>query len=193
MCWVLGDTKGCVYQIFVHSNMLLVNSIQAVAVIITTAGVVEGPTDVSMNEEDQFISNLIQSTKHLSPDITERGIEFNVTSHVAGILGPERNKSVESIVPYSGHLQSIEAILNFHCDYLSSSDAAFDPLLSANVLSPASLELTIKDPSGHAVAVGGADSSLGIADMTTEWYDSYLDISNCTNNIFAQAYVLVAF
>jgi hypothetical protein len=87
---------------------------------------------------------------------------------ISGVLNHEQNVSSLQTIETTGLLQSIDAVLYYDSDELVYGDK-IQSLLSANALSPASLELTIIDPMGRAVAIGGADSSLGIADITTEW------------------------
>jgi hypothetical protein len=154
----------CIYKVFIHANALPVDKVQDIAIVITSAGVVHGSFNSSLTE----IAHLVESTKHQNPDVFR--FEENITYSTTARLGPEQNKTLFEAVSCDGYLSSITTTLIFEkLDDDADQKAHRDDLLVANVICPAALELTIVDPEGRAVAVGGADSSIGISAITTEW------------------------
>ena len=83
--------------------------------------------------------------------------------HIDATLSGGEFVNITSAVDTCTNLNSID--VSVHFKQVSSTAA---------LASPANLELTIVDANGHAVSLGGADTSVGIARITTEWPDSWL-------------------
>ena len=167
MCDVGVNGSGCIYKIYIHSNVLTSSETQSISLIVTTSGIVSGPTEIPFDEVFT-VDDQIGLTQRPHPDVIDEFTGFEVSLDISGELSHEQNISTVQVIDQTGFLESIDAILLFDIDESGHNGEGYS-LLNAAVLNPASLELTIVDPEGRAVAVGGADSSLGIADITTEW------------------------
>lgn len=170
----LGEGKkghtSCLYRVYVHANTLTESVSQKFAVIFTiprTASLY-GPVETSNWVR---IPDKPYTTFAPTPAFTVQNLAFN-----AKLAGTFYDK-YPFYVPFCTTLQKVDIWLTF--DHLDTGDTW-----------PSNLELTILSPSGNAVAIGGADSSLGLATKTTEWPDSW--INNESGAYYASINVAVA-
>jgi hypothetical protein len=147
-------TSSCTYEIFIRAHSLFAKETQNVALVVTTSGVVSDPKLTHEwfgdNKDDAPVSRHANVT-YMPFDVklaaTLRGADFASTSFN---------------IPTCGHLRLVKATLNYDHLHCGPGEAI-----------PSNIELTLQAPSGKAVSIGGSDSSVGKALITTEWPDTW--------------------
>ena len=147
-------SSSCTYDIFIRAHSLFAKSTQNVALVITSSGVVTDPQPTT----EWFGADIddAPASRHRNQTYTPFAIELKAT-----LRGTEYS-STSFTIPTCGHLRLVEAKLiydHLHC----GPDEAM----------PSYIEVTLQEPGGRAVSIGGSDSSVGKAKITTEWPDDW--------------------
>lgn len=156
----IEDNKGpCIYTIYIQSYSLPISEIkrQKFALVITTNGTVSEPELL----KDSLIIDLKASSPviiHQEPPIlSEHSLEVS-------LFGGESSHEIYNLT-YCTLLSAITVELQF------TNHGGADNW-------PYNLELTVVDPIGKGLALGGVDSSVGKAKIITEWPDEWMTRRN---------------
>jgi len=147
----VGDQKdgACVYAIYVHADVLPVKDHQRVAVVVTAPGTVSEPVPT----DEWFAAHLRRFNPPPPPKLVSfLGAKINVYAKLAG--------AEETSV--SRYITSCTSLLFLDVSMMFKEGTADD---DGGDASPANLELTVVDPYGRAVSVGGADTSVSLAQV----------------------------
>ena len=147
-CAVGEQREGaCVYAVYVHADVLPVRDHQRVAVVVTAPGTVSEPAPT----DEWFAAHLRRFNPPPPPKIVSfTGAKVEIDTKLAGAEETSVSRYITSCTP----LLFLDVDMVFRQGE-GDSDA-----------SPANLELTVVDPSGRAVSVGGADTSVSLAQVS---------------------------
>lgn len=145
----------CTYRVYIHANTLTEFNTQKFGAVFTIprSATLQGPV---ITNSWVRIPEIPAETFAPTPTMTVANLGFSVK-----VAGTEYEK-FSVFVPFCTTLQRIEVWMSFA--RLDASDAW-----------PSNIELTFVTPSGDALAIGGADSSLGLATKITEWPSAWID------------------
>ena len=154
-----SSRQRCTYRVYVHANFLPEHPTQAFAAIFTIprSAALHGPS-VATNWVRGGVDKP-EETFAPTPAFTVQNLAFD-----ARLAGTYFDKFPVH-VPFCTTLQRVQVWVKY--DHLEADDSWV-----------ANLELTVATPSRSAIAIGGADSSLGLATKITEWPDSWIDSRN---------------
>ena len=152
--------ETCTYDVYIRAHSLFARKTQNVALVITSSGLVTDP--VYSNE--WFGSDFGELPTLKRPQ--NQTYSYFDTSIRATLAGGEFESSSFHI-PTCGQLRVVQAKLRYNNlnNKVGQSMAGY-------------IEITLQGPSGKAVSIGGSDSSVGKAKMTTEWPNSWNDGSS---------------
>jgi len=151
--------QRCTYRVYVHANFLPEHPSQALAAIFTIphSAALHGPSAAT-----NWVRGGVDKPEETfapTPAFTVQNLAFD--AHLAGTYFDK----FPVHVPFCTTLQRVEVWVKY--DHLEADDSWV-----------ANLELTVATPSRRAIAIGGADSSLGLATKITEWPDTWIDSRN---------------
>lgn len=150
----------CQYEVFLHAHSLFARPTQHVAMVVTSSGAVADPSPAS---DPWFRPDSDDAPRSRHHNQTYSPVQVAIA---ASLRGAEAASTAFDVAT-CGHLRLVEATLRFNRLHCSTGESM-----------ASYIELTIQGPSGRAVSVGGADSSVGKARITTEWPSSWNSDAN---------------
>ena len=152
-------SSSCTYDIFIRAHSLFAKPSQNVALVITSSGIVTDPQSTT----EWFGSDIDDepSSRHHNQTYTPFNVELKA------LLRGTEYTSTSFTIPSCGHLRLVKAKLIYNHLHCGPDEAL-----------PSYIEVTLQEPGGKAVSIGGSDSSVGKAKITTEWPDDWNDDIN---------------